>query len=726
MKKTSKQFYAILTAASLVFSGTQPIHLLHTSQTVFAAEIPANNTFQTANCNKNTACYQVTVGQDYTFSVADLGNDTISGASITFAYDDNYNSNYVSKNNLLTLQQDTNATFCTVHVNDYAVPLFYQNDGIIPIKATVNGKEYTWYITIQPTTILANSIAFTKDKVSVLSNGANNSVALSLKSNTGKAVNEDFTISISDEQIVECKINKTTGNVTLYGKKEGSATITVTTNTSKLSANLEVTVTETATFNGVTYSLNNSRGVIRKVDTTALSYTLPASNNASTAFNEISSGAFTTCSNTGLFILPLGGREGGIDTVQSGAFPADTSTFNVMLKNNGASASDISKLTSTLKGYGINVIQESNTVDITVADTTTLCLNAPTGLTTTWATENLSENGIISSTQKGNNLVIKGLKAGSETISATVTNGSESYSVIYVINVTAATPVPTTESNTPVITPDITVPDYTTAPTEPVYSDIPSVSETPTISEQPNTTSQPEYTNTPTITPMPDTSSQPDVSQLPTITNVPEPTTPPTTTSPAITDQPTNTTGPAITETPLPTPSVTPPAASFQLSSYKETLYYKGSKDTSKQITLKGISKTILDKSKIRCISSNKKVAKVTKVSNNKYRITATGIGNTTITFSVTVNGITTKKVMKVTVKKPSLSIIGSTSIKKGSTTTYRIKKYGLKETITWSINNKKLATITKSGKLKAKKKGIVKLTAQCKNIKKTIKIKIK
>lgn len=431
--------------------------------------------------------------------------------------------------------------------------------------------------------------------------------------------------------------------------------------------------------------------------------------------------------------MPLGGREGGIDTIQSGAFPTDTSTFNVMLKNNGTSDSEISKLTNTLKSYGINVVQEENTVDLIVADTTTLCLNAPTGLTTSWKTENLAENGIISFTQKGNNLMIKALKTGTETISATVTKGSESYSINYIVNVISATPAPTTEPNTPVVTPDIPTPANSTTPTEPAYSniptpsDIPSVSDMPTYSEQPNTSSQPKYTDTPDITPMPTDTLQPDVSQLPTVTNIPEPTTIPTiTTVPAITSQPTNTNTPAITEAPLPTPPVTNSAVSFQLSSYKGTLYYKGSKDASKIITLKGISKDVLNKSTIRWTSVNKKVAKVTKISNNKYRIIATGTGSTKLIVSVTFNGITTKKMIKVTVKKPSLSIIGNTTVKKGSTTTYRIEKYGLKEKIIWKISNKKFATITKSGKLKAKKKGLIKLTAQCKNVKKTIQIRIK
>ncbi len=733
MKKRAKKFYALVTATSLVLSAYHPINMYRGIQVAYAAEIPSDHTFKTTNCNSADNYYQVIVGQDYTFSVADLDSTIISGASITFSYDDNYNSNYVSNNTLLTLQQGERATSCTVHINDYAVPLFYQNGGIIPIKANINDKEYTWFIKIQPTTIVADSISFSENKVSVLSGGANTSVFLTLKSNTGKTVNEDITVSVSDNQIVECNINKATGNVTLYGKKEGTATITVTTNTSKLSTNLQVTVKETATYNEVTYSLHNSRGVIRKVDTTALSYTLPASNGSSTAFNEINSEAFTTCTNTGLFILPLGGREGGIDTIQSGAFPTDTSTFNVMLKNNGTSDSEISKLTNTLKSYGINVVQEENTVDLIVADTTTLCLNAPTGLTTSWKTENLAENGIISFTQKGNNLMIKALKTGTETISATVTKGSESYSINYIVNVISATPAPTTEPNTPVVTPDIPTPANSTTPTEPAYSniptpsDIPSVSDMPTYSEQPNTSSQPKYTDTPDITPMPTDTLQPDVSQLPTVTNIPEPTTIPTiTTVPAITSQPTNTNTPAITEAPLPTPPVTNSAVSFQLSSYKGTLYYKGSKDASKIITLKGISKDVLNKSTIRWTSVNKKVAKVTKISNNKYRIIATGTGSTKLIVSVTFNGITTKKMIKVTVKKPSLSIIGNTTVKKGSTTTYRIEKYGLKEKIIWKISNKKFATITKSGKLKAKKKGLIKLTAQCKNVKKTIQIRIK
>ena len=72
-----------------------------------------------------------------------------------------------------------------------------------------------------------------------------------------------------------------------------------------------------------------------------------------------------------------------------------------------------------------------------------------------------------------------------------------------------------------------------------------------------------------------------------------------------------------------------------------------------------------------------------------------------------------------------SIKIVGKTKIKVGKTYKYRAKLKGIKGKVKWSVNKKKFAVVSKNGKLKAKKKGTVKLTAKIKKYKYTLKIKI-
>ncbi len=68
--------------------------------------------------------------------------------------------------------------------------------------------------------------------------------------------------------------------------------------------------------------------------------------------------------------------------------------------------------------------------------------------------------------------------------------------------------------------------------------------------------------------------------------------------------------------------------------------------------------------------------------------------------------------------------------MKKGKTITIKAKLKNVSGKVKWSVNKKKLAKITAKGankaKLKALKKGKVKVTAKVKKVKKTITIKIK
>ncbi len=92
-----------------------------------------------------------------------------------------------------------------------------------------------------------------------------------------------------------------------------------------------------------------------------------------------------------------------------------------------------------------------------------------------------------------------------------------------------------------------------------------------------------------------------------------------------------------------------------------------------------------------------------------------------------TVPPTTTPKVKK---KKASIKITAKKTVKKGKSITLTAKLTNVSGKVKWSVNKKKLAKITSKGskkaKLKALKKGKVKVTAKVKKVKKTITIKIK
>ena len=92
-----------------------------------------------------------------------------------------------------------------------------------------------------------------------------------------------------------------------------------------------------------------------------------------------------------------------------------------------------------------------------------------------------------------------------------------------------------------------------------------------------------------------------------------------------------------------------------------------------------------------------------------------------------TVPPTTTPTVKK---KKASIKITAKKTVKKGKSITLKAKLTNVSGKVKWSVNKKKLAKITSKGskkaKLKALKKGKVKVTAKVKKVKKTITIKIK
>ena len=136
----------------------------------------------------------------------------------------------------------------------------------------------------------------------------------------------------------------------------------------------------------------------------------------------------------------------------------------------------------------------------------------------------------------------------------------------------------------------------------------------------------------------------------------------------------------------------------------KKTLYvgYK-----TYQITYKDLSKS----ASVTYKSSNTKYAKVS----NKGIVTPVAAGKATITTTVKQNNKTYSLKVAITVKNPYVSITTKKDkLLVSETFTFKAKTYGLSSTkISWSVSDKKLATITSDGKLTAKKSGTVKIYAK-------------
>ena len=133
-------------------------------------------------------------------------------------------------------------------------------------------------------------------------------------------------------------------------------------------------------------------------------------------------------------------------------------------------------------------------------------------------------------------------------------------------------------------------------------------------------------------------------------------------------------------------------AASVKISKTK----YKMNKGEKFTLKITGTNKTV------KWSTSNKKIATV----NSKGKVTAKKKGTVTITAKVG----SKKFKCKITVEAPSISKKTYT-MKKGKTVTLKIK--GTTQKITWSSNNKKVATVNSKGKVTAKKNGTATITAK-------------
>lgn len=124
---------------------------------------------------------------------------------------------------------------------------------------------------------------------------------------------------------------------------------------------------------------------------------------------------------------------------------------------------------------------------------------------------------------------------------------------------------------------------------------------------------------------------------------------------------------------------------------------------------------------KISYRSSNKSVAAVSAYG----YVTGKKAGTAYITVSVVQNSKTYTLKTKVTVKAYIKITKAYKTVKKGRSVTFKAKAYGTGKSVKWSVSNKR-ASISKSGKFKAKKKGKVYVIMKSGNITKKYLVKIK
>lgn len=152
------------------------------------------------------------------------------------------------------------------------------------------------------------------------------------------------------------------------------------------------------------------------------------------------------------------------------------------------------------------------------------------------------------------------------------------------------------------------------------------------------------------------------------------------------------------------------------LDKTKATLYVKQSTTLKvKKVTPGKASKSVTWK------SSNPKVATV----NSKGKVTAKKAGSVTITATSKSNK-KVKTTCKVTVKNPTISFSSKSvkaNINQGITLKPIVKGYSSKVTYSMSSKYKKIATVSKSGKVKFKKTGTVIVTASANGKKANIKV---
>lgn len=115
----------------------------------------------------------------------------------------------------------------------------------------------------------------------------------------------------------------------------------------------------------------------------------------------------------------------------------------------------------------------------------------------------------------------------------------------------------------------------------------------------------------------------------------------------------------------------------------------------------------------------------VARISSNGI-ITASGVGETTLHITYQADGCKVEDELDIYVKGAKISIsAGNKKVKKGKSKTLTAKASNIKGTIKWKTSNKKIATISSKGKVSAKKKGKVTITAYIGKVKSSVKLTV-
>lgn len=106
--------------------------------------------------------------------------------------------------------------------------------------------------------------------------------------------------------------------------------------------------------------------------------------------------------------------------------------------------------------------------------------------------------------------------------------------------------------------------------------------------------------------------------------------------------------------------------------------------------------------------------------------ITASGVGETTLHITYQADEYKAEDEIDIYVKGAKISILaGNKKIKKGKTKTLTAKTSYISGTVKWKTSNKKIATVSSKGKVSAKKKGKVTITAYIGNVKSSVKLTV-
>lgn len=153
----------------------------------------------------------------------------------------------------------------------------------------------------------------------------------------------------------------------------------------------------------------------------------------------------------------------------------------------------------------------------------------------------------------------------------------------------------------------------------------------------------------------------------------------------------------------------------------KVNLIYGGTKNNSTQL-LYYCDEAIRGKFKITYWMEDSSVA---RISSNGI-ITASGVGETTLHITYQADGYKVEDEIDIYVKGAKISIsAGNKKIKKGKTKTLTAKKSYISGTVKWKTSNKKIATVSSKGKVSAKKKGKVTITAYIGKVKASVKLTV-